>query len=107
MWSARAISTAPRAWAIWRVVWMSSAEGTARPLGWLWASTTVEALTPMAVSTTFRMEIPVELVPPRPTSLQHRSLHLASRQSRNTVSVFLPKNLGTRYWAQLSRVGST
>ena len=43
-----------------------------------------------------RMEIPVELVPPRPTSLQHRSLHLASRQRRNTVSTFRPKNRGTK-----------
>ena len=54
------------------------------------ASITDVALTPNAVSTIFLVEMLAEFTQPSPTSLQQSTLHLASRQSRNTVSTRLP-----------------
>ena len=88
-----------------RVVCTSSLDGTAMPLGWLCARTTVVALAASAVSTIFRTEIPAEFTLPCPTSLQQSTLHLASRHSKNTVSTFRPKKNGTRYSPQACTVG--
>ena len=50
----------------------------------------VVALAPNAVSTMRRTGTPAEFTLPSPISLQQSILHLASKQSRNTVSLRRP-----------------
>ena len=79
-----------------RVVTISSMLGTAMPLGWLWASTAVVALTANAASTTLRTLTSAVLTLPSLTMRQASGTRRASRHSSITVSSRRPRNRSMR-----------